>query len=192
MTLVFTETVETNLQGGQPIINPFGKEILRAVSPRNSDVSPMEVIRPRVIPMVFTPVDKIFRISFPIARDLPYAIVLGVAFTSDHQSTISFRQNEDFRPATESSWVPFFSHTTNAAMSSKHATAAWNAFCAVQLAVNSAQSLQDPIHAIPKCVAEARRFLGSGGRISTQGQRDSQETTTTPRSYCQHQSECPS
>ena len=51
-----------------------------------------------MIPMVFSPVDRVFRISFRTVRDLPYVVVLGAAFMKEHQSTISFREKEGFRP----------------------------------------------------------------------------------------------
>ena len=63
-SLTFTKTVQTNLWGGRPIISSAGKVLLRAANPRNSGVSPMEVIGSCLIPMVFSPVDKVFRISF--------------------------------------------------------------------------------------------------------------------------------
>ena len=90
--LAITKTVETNLLGGQSIISPSGKGFLRAAKPRNSGVSPMEVIGFCVIPMVFFPVDRVFRISFRIVHDLPYAVVLGAAFMKEHQSTMRFCQ----------------------------------------------------------------------------------------------------
>ena len=96
-SLVFTKTVETNLRGGQSIINPSGEGFLRAANPRNSSVS-LEVIESCVIPLVFSPVDRVFSISFEVVRDLPYTVVLGAAFMKDHPSTISFREKEGFRP----------------------------------------------------------------------------------------------
>ena len=103
--------------------------------------------------MVFSLVDRVFRISFRIVRDLPYAVIAGVTFMKKHQSTISFRDKEGFRPTTELAF--FLSHTTNSATSSKEVTAAWTAFCAVRPAADNDPNLEDPRHAIPKCLAEA-------------------------------------
>ena len=137
------------------MISSAGKGFLRAANPRNSDVSPMEVIGSCVIHMVFSPVDRVFRISFRIVRDLLYAVVLGVAFMKARHSTISFRDKEGFRPTTESTRVSFSSHTTNSATSSKDVTAAWTSFCAVRPPADNAPNPDDPRHVILKCLAEA-------------------------------------
>ena len=154
-SLTFTKTVQTNLSGGRSIISSAGKGLLRAANPRNSGVSPMEVIGSCLIPMVFSTVDRVFRISFRVVRDLPYAVVLGAAFMKKHHSTIIFQEKEGFKPTPESTWVPFSSHTTNSATSSKDITAAWTSFCAVRLPAAKDLDTDDPRHVIPKCLAEA-------------------------------------
>ena len=88
MSLAFTKTTEINFRGGQSIINPSGKVFFRAANSRNSGFSTMEVIGSCVIPMALSPVDRVFRISFRIVRDLPYAVVLGAAFMKEHQRTM--------------------------------------------------------------------------------------------------------
>ena len=153
-SLNFTKTVQTNLWGGRALINPAGKGSLRAANPKDSAVPPMEVIGSCVIPMMFSPVDKVFRISFRVVRDLPYAIVLGAAFMREHHSIISFREKEGFKPTPESTWVSFSSHTTNSATSSKKVTAAWTSFCAVRPIADSDPDPDNPQH-IPRCLAEA-------------------------------------
>ena len=60
--------------------------------------------------MVFSLVDRVFRISFRGVRDLPYAVVLGAAFLKEHPSTTSFREKEGFRLTPESTWTSFSSH----------------------------------------------------------------------------------
>ena len=69
----------------------------------------MEVIGSCVVPMVFSPVDRLFRISFRIVRNLPYAVVLGATFMKEYQSTISFLEKGGFGPTPESTWVPLSS-----------------------------------------------------------------------------------
>ena len=138
-------------------MSSVGKGFFRAVNPRNSGVSPMEVIGFCVIPMVFSPVDRVFRISFRVVRDLPYAVVVGAAFMKKHQSTIRFRGKEGFKPTPGSTWVPFSSHTTNSASSSKDITAAWISFCAVRPPADKNPNLDDPRHAIPKCLAKPNK-----------------------------------
>ena len=115
----------------------------------------MEVTGSCVIPMVFSPVDRIFQISLGFVRDLPYAVVLGAAFVKEHHSTIRLREKEEFRPTPEWTWVPFSSHTINSAMSSKDITAAWTSFCAVRPPAENDTNLDDPRHVIPKCLDEA-------------------------------------
>ena len=107
--------------------------------------------------MVFSPVEKIIRISFRIVRDLPYAVVIGAAFMKEHHSTISFREKEGFRRTPESTWVPFSSHTTNSATSSKHITAASTYFCALRSPADNDPNPGKPRHVIPKCRAEANK-----------------------------------
>ena len=73
----------------------------------------------------------------------------------EHQSTISFREKEGFRSTSESTWVSPSSHTTNSATSSKDVTTAWTAFCAIRPTVDNDPNLEDPRHAIPKCLVVA-------------------------------------
>ena len=108
-----------------------------------------------MIPMVLSPMDRVFPISFRIVRDLPYAVVLGAAFMKEHQSTISFREKEGSRPTPEPTLAPFFSHSTNSATSSKDVTATWTAFCAVRSPADHNPNSDGPRHIVPKCFAEA-------------------------------------
>ena len=148
------ETVQTNLWEGKAIISSAGKGFLRAANPKESTIPPMEVIGSCVIPVVFPPIDRVFRTSFRVVRDLPYAVVPGAAFMKEHHSTISFREKEGFKPTPESTWVPFSSHTTNSATSSNDITAAWISFCAVRPPADDSSDSDNPQH-IPKCFDEA-------------------------------------
>ena len=152
-SLVFMKTVQTNLWGGKAIISSAGKGFLRAANPKGSAIPPMEVIGSGVKPVVFPPIDRVFRISSRVVRDLPYAVVLGAAFMKGHHSTISFRDKEGF-PTPESTWVPFSSHTANSATSSKNITAAWTSFCAVRPPADDGPDPDNP-QRIPKYFAEA-------------------------------------
>ena len=131
-SLSFTKTVEGHLHEGRSIINSSGKGFLRAANPRDSDVSPMEVIGSCLIPLIFTPVYRVFRVPFRVVRDLPYAVVLGTAFMKENKSVLSFNENEGFKPTPDSTWVPFSPHIAGAAKSSKEVSAAWDDFCAVR------------------------------------------------------------
>ena len=75
----------------------------------------------------------------------------------EHQSTVSFRQNEGFKPTPESTCVPFSSYTTNSVTSSTDVTAAWTAFCAIRPAADNDPNLEGPRHVIPKRLAKANK-----------------------------------
>ena len=105
--------------------------------------------------MVFSPVDKVFRIIFQLVRDLPYAVVLGAAFMQKHQGAISFREKKGFRPTSKSTWTPFSLIITKSAALSKDVTAAWTAFCTVRSTADNDPNLEDSRYAISKCLAKA-------------------------------------
>ena len=152
-SLAFTKTVQTNLWGGRSIISSAGKGLLRAANPRNSRVCPMEVIGSCVISMVFSPVDRVFRLSFPIVRDLPYAVVLGSAFMNEHHSTVSFREKEGFSPTPESAWMPFSPHATRR----RHRKTSLPLGHPSTLSDHPPTMTRNPMtrHVIPKCPAKA-------------------------------------
>ena len=103
----FIEPIEERDGWGKSPINPTGDGLLHAANPANSAVPPMEVVGSRLLPLVFAPVDQIFRVKFRVMKGLPDAIILGAAFMKDNRSIISFDGEEDFRPTPSSSWVPF-------------------------------------------------------------------------------------
>ena len=152
-SLAFTKTIQTNLWGGRSIISSAGKGLLRAANPRNSRVCLMEVIGSCVISMVFSPVDRVFRLSFPIVRDLPYAVVLGSAFMNEHHSTVSFREKEGFSPTPEYAWMPFSPHATRR----RHRKTSLPLGHPSTLSDHPPTMTRNPMtrHVIPKCLAKA-------------------------------------
>ena len=126
----FIESIEEPDGWGKSPVNPTEKDLLSAANPKNSAVPPMEVVGSCLLPLVFAPVDQIFRVKNRVVKGLPYAMVLGAAFMTDHQSIISFDGEEGFRPTPFSSWVPFApKEVGEAATESMYAE--WDHNCAV-------------------------------------------------------------
>ena len=70
----FIESIEERDGWGKSLINPTGKGLLSAANPKNSAVPPMEVVGSCLLPLVFAPIDQIFRMKFRVVKGLPYAI----------------------------------------------------------------------------------------------------------------------
>ena len=131
MSRQFIESIEERDGWGKSLVNPTGKGLLSAANPKNSAVPPMEVVGSCLLPLVFAPVDQIFRVKFRVVKGLPYAMVLGAAFMTDHRSIISFDGEEGFRPTPSSSWVPFApKEVGEAAAGAMYAE--WDHYCAVK------------------------------------------------------------
>ena len=99
----FIEPIEERDGWGKSLINPTGDGLLSAANPKNSAVPPMEVVGSCLLPLVFAPVDQLFRAKFRVVKRLPYAMVLRAAFMTDNRSIISFDGEEGFRPTLSSS-----------------------------------------------------------------------------------------
>ena len=99
----FIESIEERKGCGKSLIHPTGKGLLSASNPKYSAVPPIEVVGSCLLPLGFAPVDQIFRVKLRVVKGLPYAMVLGAAFMTDHRSIISFDGKEDFRPTPSSS-----------------------------------------------------------------------------------------
>lgn len=61
------------------------KGFFRAANPRNSEISPMEVVGQCVILLIPLPVDSVFPVLLLIVPDLPYAVLLRAAFRKRKQ-----------------------------------------------------------------------------------------------------------
>ena len=99
--------------------------------------------------------DRIFRVSFRVVRDLSFAAVLGMAFIKGHGSTISFDESEGFRPTPGFPWVPFSSHIADAATSSTNVAAPWNDFCTLRPAVTKISEIEGFTTPIPEPLLNA-------------------------------------
>ena len=125
------ESIKERDGWGKSLINPTGKGLLTAANPKNSAVPPMEVVSSCLLPLVFAPVDQIFRVKFRVVKGLPYAMVLGAAFMTNNRSIISFDGEKGFRPTLSSSWVPFApKEVREAAAGAMYAE--WDHDCAVK------------------------------------------------------------
>ena len=91
----------------------------------------MELVGSCLLPLIFVPVDQIFRVKFRVVKGLLYAMVLGAAFMKDNRSILSFDGEKGFRPTPSSAWVPSapkeVGEATAAAM-----CAEWDHYCAVK------------------------------------------------------------
>ena len=128
----FIESIKERVGWGKSLINPTGKGSLSAANPKNSAVCPMEMVGSCLLPLVFSPVDKIFRVKFKVVKELRYAIVLAVAFMTDSRGIISFDGKEGFWPTPFSSWVPFAPKEVGEA-TARAMYAEWDHYCAVKL-----------------------------------------------------------
>ena len=131
MSRQLIEPIEERDGWGKSLTNPTGDGLLRTATPKNSAVPPMEVVDSCLLPLVFTPVDQIFRVKFRVVKGLPYAMVLGAAFMKDNRSIISFDGEEGFRPTPSSSWVPFAPKEVGEAAAGAMC-AEWDHYCAVK------------------------------------------------------------
>ena len=131
----FVRSVERNVRGGQRMISSKGKGWLRAANPTQSGVPPMNIIGSCDIPLVFSPEDRVRRLTVRVVKGLPYGLILGAAFLRQNESVINFAEGGGFKPAPESPWVPLRSagerlaHAPAAPMGSEET--AWDRFCAV-------------------------------------------------------------
>ena len=75
--------------GGGAIVNPTRKELIVPPIP-NSIVPPMTVVGSCLLPLVFVPIDRVFRATVWVAPGFPYALDLGATFMREHRNAISF------------------------------------------------------------------------------------------------------
>ena len=113
--------------------------------------------------MVFCPVDRVYRLSFRVVRDLPCAAVRRAAFLKAYQCTISFREKESFRPTSESTWVPFASTPPTRALSIRNLVSGYECERVFPAGVGPGSSSRDAATWLPSGFSlsvEARRRYG--------------------------------
>ena len=76
----FVHSVERHGRVGERIISSKGKGLLRAANPIHSGVAPMNIVGSCDIPLVFTPEDRVRRMTVRVVEGLPYRLILGAAF----------------------------------------------------------------------------------------------------------------
>ena len=153
MSRQFIESIEERDCWGKSLINPMGKGLLSAANPKNSAISPMEVVGSCLLRLVFAPVDQIFCVKFRVVKGLPYGMVLGAAFMTDHRSIISFDGEEGFRLTPSSSWVPFApKEVGEAAAGAMYAE--WDRYCAVKPSTDEQEPEELEKPKIPRGIIE--------------------------------------
>ena len=68
MSRRYIESIEERDVWGQSLLNPTKKGLLRAVNPYNSAVPPIEVVGWCLLPLVFVPVDQVFRAKLRVVK----------------------------------------------------------------------------------------------------------------------------
>ena len=87
-------------------MNPTRRRRLSNADSVKSDVPLTAVVGSCILPLVFAPVDRIFRLIARVVPGLSYALVLGIAFMREHGSIVDFNEKEGFKPTPEAPWVP--------------------------------------------------------------------------------------
>ena len=145
MSRQFIESTQKRDGWGKLLVNPTGKGLLSAANPKNIAVPPMEVVGSCLLPLVFAPVNQIFRVKFRVVKGVPYAMVLGAALMTDHRSIISFDGEEGSRPTPSSSWVPFDPKEVGESAAGV-IYAEWDHYCAVKASTDKQvpEGLEEP------------------------------------------------
>ena len=102
----FIHAVERTEYGGRRIVSKRGRGRLRAANPTDSGVAPMNIIGTAILPLVFPPVDRIFRARVRVVEGLPFGFILGAAFMRHYSSIIDFEGAGSFKPTKDSRAVP--------------------------------------------------------------------------------------
>lgn len=102
----FIRAVERTQYRGQNIISWRGRGILRAANPRGSNVAPMPIIGTVLLPLIFPPVDRVFRARIRVVEGPPFRLILGTAFLRHYSSTILLEGAGSFKPTPDSCRVP--------------------------------------------------------------------------------------
>jgi len=105
----FVGALERTEFGGQRIISRRGRGLLRAANPANSDVAPMRIVGTVLLPLVFPPVDRVFRTRVRVVDQLPIGLLLGAAFMWQYGGVLDLGDRDgagSFRPAPGTSTVP--------------------------------------------------------------------------------------
>lgn len=76
----FLTLVEETSHSGRSIKKSTGKGCLRSANHHSVNVPPMSVIGSCTIPLVFSPMNRVYEATVRVVQDLPYSVVLSTAF----------------------------------------------------------------------------------------------------------------
>ena len=71
----FIRAVERTEYGGKRIVSKRGHGRLRAANPTDGGVAPMNIIGTAMLPLVFPPVDRVFRARVRVVEGLPFGLI---------------------------------------------------------------------------------------------------------------------
>ena len=104
--------------------------------------------------MAFSPVHRVFRISFRIVRDLPYAVVLGAVFLKEHQSPSASERRKVSDPHLNQLGC-FFPRIPPTRRRHRRTSPLLELYSAPS--ADNDPNLEGPRHVIPKNLAEASK-----------------------------------
>lgn len=103
----FIKAVQCHVYSNLPIVSKRGRGFLRTANPTDSsDVTSISIVGTTVLPLVFPPVDRVFRTRVRIVDKLPIGFILGAACMRHYSSSIIFEGTGLFQPAKDSPGVP--------------------------------------------------------------------------------------
>lgn len=91
----------------------MGKRLITAANLVNRTVTPMDRVGLCMLPLVFAPADREFRVTTRLIPRLLYAFVHRAASTREQKSIITLEGKERFRPNMESARFLFSSLKEN-------------------------------------------------------------------------------
>lgn len=66
----------------------------------------MSIVGTTVLPLIFPPVDHVFRARVSAVVDLPFGLILGAAYMRHYGSILDFEGPGSFKPSRDSPSVP--------------------------------------------------------------------------------------
>ena len=75
-SVCFIRAAERTEYGDKRIVSERGRGRLRAANPTDSGVIPMNIIGTAILPLVFPPVDRVFRAQVRVVEGLPLGLIL--------------------------------------------------------------------------------------------------------------------
>ena len=105
-SLKFIQAAQRHAFNGKRIISKRGRGRLHAANPAKDNVPPMTIVGTAILPLIFPPVDRIFRARVRVVVDLPFGLILGAAYLRHYNSVLDFGGLGTFKPSGDSPCVP--------------------------------------------------------------------------------------